>query len=124
MHENSAPGGAQLVDEVAGAQPNTMAVLLAEGLEVADQHVVLDVGRLHCLAKQIAQCGERLEQPQAGQPGAGADSGLGPLCVVGTRCLRVFGFVGAIGLVPIATALIGWCPADPLLGINTCARKS
>ncbi|MCE2761216.1 MAG: DUF2892 domain-containing protein [Acetobacteraceae bacterium] len=106
MHENSAPGGAQLVDEV------------------ADQHVVLDVGQLHCLAKQIAQRGERLEQPQAGQPGAGADSGLGPLCVVGTRCLRVFGFVGAIGLVPIATALIGWCPADPLLGINTCARKS
>jgi hypothetical protein len=32
--------------------------------------------------------------------------------------------VGAISLVPIATALIGWCPAYPLLGINACARKS
>ena len=24
---------------------------------------------------------------------------------------------------PIATALIGWCPAYRLLGINTCPRK-
>ena len=34
------------------------------------------------------------------------------------------GWWGAIGLLPIATALIGWCPAYPLLGINTCASKS
>jgi hypothetical protein len=34
------------------------------------------------------------------------------------------GWWGAIGLVPIATALIGWCPAYRLLGINTCARPS
>ncbi|MFN4224992.1 MAG: DUF2892 domain-containing protein [Hyphomonas sp.] len=31
---------------------------------------------------------------------------------------------GWIGLVPLATGLIGWCPAYTLLGINTCpARK-
>jgi hypothetical protein len=34
------------------------------------------------------------------------------------------GWWGAIGLVPIATALVGWCPAYRLLGINTCARPS
>lgn len=27
---------------------------------------------------------------------------------------------GAIGAVPILTALIGWCPPYALLGINTC----
>ena len=27
---------------------------------------------------------------------------------------------GAIGIVPIATALIGWCPPYDMLGINTC----
>ena len=30
---------------------------------------------------------------------------------------------GWIGLVPLATALIGWCPPYSLLGINTCERK-
>ena len=29
---------------------------------------------------------------------------------------------GLIGLVPIATALIGWCPAYAPFGINTGAR--
>jgi len=28
---------------------------------------------------------------------------------------------GWIGLVPLGTALIGWCPAYRLLGMNTCA---
>ncbi len=28
---------------------------------------------------------------------------------------------GWLGLVPLATALIGWCPAYRLLGMNTCA---
>jgi hypothetical protein len=31
---------------------------------------------------------------------------------------------GLIGLVPLATALLGWCPAYTLLGINTCPRRS
>ncbi|MFT3670676.1 DUF2892 domain-containing protein [Aestuariivirga sp.] len=30
---------------------------------------------------------------------------------------------GYIGIVPILTGLIGWCPAYTLLGINTCAVK-
>jgi len=30
---------------------------------------------------------------------------------------------GAIGIVPIFTALIGWCPAYMPFGINTCSTK-
>lgn len=28
-----------------------------------------------------------------------------------------------IGVVPVATGLMGFCPAYPLLGINTCSMK-
>jgi Protein of unknown function (DUF2892) len=31
---------------------------------------------------------------------------------------------GWIGLVPLGTALIGWCPAYTLVGLNTCGRKA
>ncbi len=31
---------------------------------------------------------------------------------------------GWIGVVPLATALIGWCPAYRLLGIRTCPMAS
>lgn len=34
------------------------------------------------------------------------------------------GVWGWIGVVPLATGLIGWCPAYTLLGINTCPVKS
>lgn len=30
---------------------------------------------------------------------------------------------GAIGIIPLATALVGFCPAYSLLGINTCGSK-
>jgi hypothetical protein len=33
------------------------------------------------------------------------------------------GLWGWTGLLPIATGLIGWCPAYTLLGINTCPAK-
>ena len=34
-------------------------------------------------------------------------------------------WLGAIGLVPLGTALIGWCPPYALLGINTgCKTKN
>jgi hypothetical protein len=41
--------------------------------------------------------------------------------------LAVTGTVGVwgwIGIVPVATGLIGWCPAYTLLGVNTCGLKS
>ncbi|MFO1372814.1 MAG: DUF2892 domain-containing protein [Candidatus Competibacteraceae bacterium] len=34
--------------------------------------------------------------------------------------MGTIGWWGWIGVVPIATALINWCPAYTLLGINTC----
>jgi hypothetical protein len=30
---------------------------------------------------------------------------------------------GAIGLVPLLTGLINWCPAYTILGLNTCKTK-
>lgn len=30
---------------------------------------------------------------------------------------------GWLGVIPLATALLGWCPPYALLGINTCGRK-
>ncbi|WP_165666265.1 YgaP family membrane protein [Metapseudomonas otitidis] len=38
----------------------------------------------------------------------------------------VFGVIGAwgyIGIVPLLTGLFRFCPAYPLLGINTCTRR-
>lgn len=32
----------------------------------------------------------------------------------------VIGWWGLIGLLPIATALLRWCPAYSLIGVNTC----
>ena len=31
---------------------------------------------------------------------------------------------GWIGIVPLATGLIGWCPPYALLGINSCGAKN
>ncbi|MFN0099727.1 MAG: DUF2892 domain-containing protein [Gemmatimonadaceae bacterium] len=32
--------------------------------------------------------------------------------------------LGYLGIIPIATGLMGWCPLYSLLGINTCGLKS
>ena len=32
-------------------------------------------------------------------------------------------YLGLIGLVPLGTALMGWCPLYTLFGINTCKVK-
>lgn len=31
---------------------------------------------------------------------------------------------GWIGIIPLATALMGWCPLYSVLGINTCGVRS
>ncbi|WP_315736661.1 MULTISPECIES: DUF2892 domain-containing protein [unclassified Bradyrhizobium] len=41
------------------------------------------------------------------------------LTVVGPQTLW-----GLLGLIPLGTALIGWCPPYAMLGINTCGTKS
>ncbi len=32
-------------------------------------------------------------------------------------------WLGLIGLVPLATALLGWCPAYSALGVSSCPRR-
>jgi Protein of unknown function (DUF2892). len=32
-------------------------------------------------------------------------------------------WLGAIGIIPLATALLGFCPAYSLIGVNTCGTK-
>ena len=34
-----------------------------------------------------------------------------------------YAYLGWIGVIPIVTALFGWCPAYTLLGLNTCPMK-
>lgn len=33
-------------------------------------------------------------------------------------------YVGLIGIIPLVTSLMGWCPLYTLLGMNTCKVKS
>lgn len=32
-------------------------------------------------------------------------------------------WLGAIGIVPLGTAILGFCPLYPIVGINTCGKK-
>lgn len=48
-----------------------------------------------------------------------AGLGLLSLVVVGPKTLW-----GLVGLVPLATGLIGWCPAYSLFGVRTCKVKT
>jgi hypothetical protein len=34
------------------------------------------------------------------------------------------GWWGWLGIIPLATAAIGWCPPYAMLGFSTCARKA
>ena len=31
---------------------------------------------------------------------------------------------GLLGLIPLVTALVGWCPPYAMLGISTCPKKA
>jgi hypothetical protein len=56
----------------------------------------------------------------------GLDRGLRIAAGVAILALGAFGplgWWGLVGLVPLGTALIGFCPVYPLLGINTCGVK-
>jgi Protein of unknown function (DUF2892) len=48
-------------------------------------------------------------------------AGLVLIALAGTGTVGVWGY---IGLVPLATGLMGWCPLYSLLGINTCPMKT
>lgn len=45
------------------------------------------------------------------------------LVLVALTLTGTIGVWGWIGLVPIATAALGFCPLYPLLGLNTCPMK-
>ncbi len=46
--------------------------------------------------------------------------GLALIAAAATGAIGVWGY---IGLVPLATGLMGWCPPYALLGFNTCSMK-
>jgi len=57
----------------------------------------------------------------------GVDRAVRLIAGIGLIALAATGVAGLwawIGVVPLATGLIGWCPAYTLLGINTCPMKS
>jgi hypothetical protein len=49
-----------------------------------------------------------------------AGIGLLAFLVLGEGATRYWGLAG---LVPLATGIFGFCPAYPLLGINTCPAR-
>lgn len=48
----------------------------------------------------------------------------GGLALVGATLAGYVGFYGWIGIVPIATGLMGFCPLYTLLGISTCPMSA
>ncbi len=47
-------------------------------------------------------------------------AGLALIAAAATGTIGVWGY---IGLVPLATGLMGWCPPYAILGFNTCKAK-
>jgi hypothetical protein len=46
------------------------------------------------------------------------------LVLIGLAATGTVGLWGWIGIVPLATGLIGWCPSYSLFGWNTCSMKN
>lgn len=54
------------------------------------------------------------------------DRGLRVVVGLGLLSLVFWGpqsMLGYIGIVPLTTGLIGWCPLYTLIGLNTCPMK-
>jgi Protein of unknown function (DUF2892) len=49
---------------------------------------------------------------------------VGGLVLIALAATETVGIWGWLGLVPLATGLVGWCPPYSLLGINTCKNKN
>ena len=45
------------------------------------------------------------------------------LVLIGLTLTGTIGVWGWLGVVPLATGLIGWCPPYAIFGFNTCATK-
>ena len=46
------------------------------------------------------------------------------LVLLGLAANGTVGWWGWLGIVPLATGAIGWCPPYALFGFNTCAMKA
>ena len=46
------------------------------------------------------------------------------LLLIGLAATGTVGLWGWIGIVPLATGLIGWCPLYAMLGLNSCPLNS
>ena len=46
------------------------------------------------------------------------------LAILGLGAFGPLGWWGLIGIVPLATGLMGNCPAYSLIGVNTCQRRA
>jgi hypothetical protein len=46
------------------------------------------------------------------------------IILLGLTLTNVIGWWGVIGVVPLLTGLVNWCPAYSLLGIRSCKVKS
>lgn len=44
--------------------------------------------------------------------------------LIGLAATGTVGVWGWIGIVPLATGAVGWCPLYSILGLNTCPMKS
>ena len=45
------------------------------------------------------------------------------IALIAAAATGTIGMWGYIGLVPLATGLMGWCPPYALFGFNTCSTK-
>jgi hypothetical protein len=50
--------------------------------------------------------------------------GIAGLTLIGLAAFGEIGWWGYIGVVPLATGFIGFCPAYALLGMQTCPHAS
>ena len=46
------------------------------------------------------------------------------LVLIGLAATGTVGWWGWLGVVPLATGALGWCPPYSLLGFNTCSVKT
>jgi Protein of unknown function (DUF2892) len=49
---------------------------------------------------------------------------LAGLALIGLAATGTVGVWGWVGVVPLATGLIGWCPLYTVLGFSTCPLKT
>ena len=45
------------------------------------------------------------------------------LVLVGLAATQTVGWWGWLGIIPLATGAIGWCPLYTVLGLSTCPMK-